>query len=227
MVYSDIRARAREMLRDHWGEAIAVTFVAALMGGGLVGAGFNFNMNIGAEALADLPASLQGIILAISSIMSLLAIGQFVVGGAVQLGNAVYFLKRYHRQETQFSDLFSQFFRFGQGFLQKFLCGLYIFFWTLLFIVPGIIKTYSYAMTPFILADNPNLSAKEAITRSRELMNGHKWQLFVLDLTFIGWNLLGTITFGIGMLWVTPYTSAAHAAFYREIAGYSQYSTNA
>ena len=75
-------------------------------------------------------------------------------------------------------------------------------------------------MTPFIMADHPELTASEAIDRSKELMDGHKGDLFVLDLTFIGWDLLAAITLNIGHLVLNPYKNAAHAAFYREIAGY-------
>ena len=72
-------------------------------------------------------------------------------------------------------------------------------------------------MTPFILADDPSLTANQAITRSRKLMDGHKWELFVLSLTFIGWEILGALCLGIGLLWVTPYKNAAYAAFYRQL----------
>ena len=159
----------------------------------------------------------------ILGVVGILVLVNFLIGGTIQLGYSVYLLKQYHRQETSIGDLFSQFFRFGTGFAQKFLVGLYTLLWTLLFIIPGLIKSLSYAMTPFILADNPNLTAGQAITRSRELMDGHKWELFVLDLTFIGWDILGALTCGIGSLWVTPYKNAAYAAFYRQIAGYPKY----
>ena len=97
------------------------------------------------------------------------------------------------------------------------LMGIFVFLWTLLFIIPGIIKAYSYAMTPYILDENPELSASEAIHRSRLMMQGHKFDLFWLQLSFIGWFLLCIVTAGIALLWVTPYYYTAQAAFYEEV----------
>ena len=98
-----------------------------------------------------------------------------------------------------------------------FLMGLFIALWTLLFIIPGIIKMFSYAMTPFILEENPELSANEAIDRSRAMMKGHKFDLFWLFLSFIGWAILCVFTLGIGTLWLTPYMQTSVAAFYEDV----------
>ncbi len=92
-----------------------------------------------------------------------------------------------------------------------------VFLWSLLFLIPGIIKTYSYAMTPYILHENPDLTASEAIHRSRMMMKGHKFDLFWLQLSFIGWFFLSLFTCGIGFLWLQPYYYTAQAAFYEEV----------
>ena len=89
--------------------------------------------------------------------------------------------------------------------------------WSLLLFIPGLIKAFSYAMTPFILEENPELSASEAIHRSRMMMRGHKFDLFWLGLSFIGWIILGLLSFGIGFLWLAPYMETAQAAFYEEV----------
>ena len=103
------------------------------------------------------------------------------------------------------------------------LMGILIGLWTLLLVVPGIIKAYAYAMTPYILDENPELSPSEAIHRSRMMMKGHKFDLFWLHLSFIGWILLGILTAGIGYLWLEPYIYTAQAAFYEEVkADYAQ-----
>ena len=94
---------------------------------------------------------------------------------------------------------------------------LYIALWTLLLFIPGIIKSYSYAMTYYILVERPELSANQAIDESRRLMRGHKFDLFYLDLSFIGWILLSMLTCGIGLLWVMPYWVTARAAFWEDI----------
>lgn len=97
--------------------------------------------------------------------------------------------------------------------------GLYTFLWSLLFIIPGIIAAYSYAMTGYILAEDPELTAGEAISRSKEMMSGNRFRLFCLQFSFIGWEILSALTLGIGNLWLRPYKQAAVAAFYREISG--------
>lgn len=94
---------------------------------------------------------------------------------------------------------------------------LYVALWSLLLFIPGIIKSYSYAMTYYILVERPELSANQAIDESRRLMIGHKFDLFYLDLSFIGWILLSMLTCGIGLLWVMPYWVTARAAFWEDI----------
>jgi len=98
-----------------------------------------------------------------------------------------------------------------------FLMFIFVFLWSLLFLIPGIIKAYSYAMTPYILKDYPELSANQAINLSRKMMKGHKLDLFILQLSFIGWWILTLFTAGIGTLWLMPYMMTAQAAFYQDI----------
>jgi uncharacterized membrane protein len=95
--------------------------------------------------------------------------------------------------------------------------SLYLLAWTLLFYIPGIVKHYSYSMAYYISLDMPHMSADDCITESRRLMDGHKAELFLLDLSFFGWYLLSFLTFGIGLLFVTPYHEMAKAVFYEEL----------
>ena len=97
-----------------------------------------------------------------------------------------------------------------------FLRDLYTLLWMLCLIIPGIVKSYEYKMIPYILAENPRISRKRAFEISKNMMDGEKWNAFVLDLSFIGWNLLSTITFGIvGVLYVNPYVNTTWAEFYK------------
>lgn len=102
-----------------------------------------------------------------------------------------------------------------------FLVSVYIALWSLLLVVPGIIKSISYAMTPFILKDNPELSASQAIALSEKMMKGHKMEYFLLQMSFIGWVLLSFLTLGIGLLWLMPYMMAALASFYQNVKNQS------
>ncbi len=98
-----------------------------------------------------------------------------------------------------------------------FLTYVFIILWTLLLIVPGLIKTFSYAMTPFIVVDHPELSANECIDMSKKMMKGHKFDLFYLWLSFIGWMILCILTLGIGLFWLIPYIEASTVAFYNDV----------
>lgn len=95
---------------------------------------------------------------------------------------------------------------------------LYTFLWTLLFVIPGIIKSYEYKQVPYILAENPNITKEEAFARSKQMMSGNKWKAFVLDLSFLGWEILNTMTIGIlGIFYVKPYEYQTEAAFYEAL----------
>ena len=105
----------------------------------------------------------------------------------------------------------------GKSILLSFLTWIFTILWSLLFVIPGIIKAYSYRMAFLILADNPELSANEALKKSKEMMKGHKLDLFVLDLSFIWWFLLVAITFGVASIYVAPYIGATQANFYESL----------
>lgn len=107
---------------------------------------------------------------------------------------------------------------YGNVVLTQLFRYLFTYLWTLLFIIPGIVKSYEYMMIPYILAENPNITHEQAFDLSRQMMNGHKMDAFVLDLSFLGWGLLSVMTFGlVGLFWTSPYYYQAKAEFYRTI----------
>lgn len=219
MYSRDYRAKAREMLSGRWGMAILVTLVASLLGGLVSGAAGGIELNLDEEVMQYIPDFVLNYLAVAATIGGVLGMVQFVIGGTVQLGYCKYLLKLHDGEDGDINDLFSQFERFTDGFVLSLLTGIYIFLWTLLFVIPGIVAVFKYAMAPFILAENPGMKPSEAITASKQLMDGHKGELFILDLSFIGWALLNLLTLGIGSLWLNPYTNAAYAAFYRDIGG--------
>ena len=129
--------------------------------------------------------------------------------------------KLMHREDD---DVFGQSFNIGfSDYTHKvatdLLRDVYTMLWGLLLWVPGIIKTYAYSCVDFLVVDKPDLGADATIKLSREMMKGHKWQLFCLDLSFIGWALLCAIfTAGIGFFWLSPYVKTARVAFYEDLA---------
>ena len=139
--------------------------------------------------------------------------------GLISFGLCSAFLSVIRVKTMKIENLFDCTKNFGTVFVANILMGIYTFLWSLLFVIPGIVKSYSYAMTNYILLDNPNMTASEAITESRKMMDGHKFELFILDLSFIGWYFLSVFTFGILLLYVEPYMMATRAAFYENLRG--------
>ena len=213
---SDIRYRARQDLAGKWGVAILAGFLAALLGG-LVSSSGGGNIDLDQQEIARLPDILKTYLLIAASIGAVMGTITLIVGGTVELGYSKFLLKMHDGEGAKVEDLFSQFHRFGDGFCQRLLRALFVALWSLLFVIPGIVASLKYAMTPFILAENPGMTASEAITASKELMDGHKADLFFLQLSFIGWAILNVFTLGIGSLWLVPYINASYAAFYRSI----------
>ncbi len=115
------------------------------------------------------------------------------------------------------SDSFEGFNDFWAAFKVTFLVALYTFLWSLLFLIPGIVKAYSYSMAMYVLAENKGKSARECIEESKKMTEGKKMDLFVLDLSFIGWVILGYITLGIAYIWIMPYILATKANAYNTI----------
>ncbi len=156
---------------------------------------------------------------AIVSIAGTIYVGTFIVAGPMMVGVAYVFLSLVRgKEEIDLGDTFEGFkHNFGDNLILGLMQGILIFLWSLLFIIPGIVKGYSYSMAYYIKNDHPEYSWRECIDESRRIMNGKKLDLFLLDLSFIGWIIVGTLAFGIGVLWVEPYMQAARAVFYEEI----------
>lgn len=216
MYAGDYRRIARDRLAGNWAVSVGAGLIAALLGGVLISGSASLQMSVKMQTLEHLPHVLAWGLSRLMMFSGALGLVQFVIGGTVRLGYCSFLLKQQDRRPLAAGDLFSQFSRFGDGFVLSLLTGLYTMLWTMLFVIPGIVAAYRYAMAPLILTENPDLSPSEAISRSKAMMQGRKWKLFCLDFSFIGWNILNAMTFGIGSLWLVPYHNAAHAAFYRE-----------
>ena len=145
------------------------------------------------------------------------AVAVLLLSGPLMLGFTMVCLAVSRRQGASLSKLFEGFSRFGDSLVLFLLMDIFIFLWSLLLVIPGIIKMYSYSMSWFVLHDRPDLTGNEARKRSMYLMRGHKWRLFCLDFSFLGWYLLSALTLGILAFWVTPYHMTARAEFYQEL----------
>ena len=242
-IAEDFRRIARNALTNKWLIAVAVGIVASILGG-ISGNGpefkvnidgsnisMNFNMagqtiystgtngginsEIGAFVLASLP------IIIVAALF--MAVIYFVLGSFVGVGYAKFNLNLVDKKNAAFENLFEYFSHWKTTIIARLLRALYVFLWSLLFIISGIVAVFSYAMTDYILAETPELTADEAITQSKTMMYGNRFRFFCLQFSFIGWGILATLAFGIGHLWLTPYKQAAYAAFYREVSGTEYY----
>ena len=247
---ADYRMLALDALRGKWKTAVLTGIAASALGATIVSGTSSVTSNSNQYDSIDFEMLSQpngGHLLAVLLTgIVLWGIFTLIVGGAIRLGYARFNLNLADGKDVAFSDLFSQKDRLWDGFCMKFLQGLYTALWSLLLVIPGIVKTYSYAMTPYIMAEHPSLTANEAITESRRIMDGNKWRLFCLDFSFIGWELLCAlpmyagyflflnnfsgseamaisivlllaIPLSIGFFFVRPYEEAAWATFYRDI----------
>lgn len=178
---------AKESLKGKWGVSIAVVVVLHLI----------------MTACQIIPF--------LGIIMSLL------INGPIMLGLAGFFLSVSRGKDPKFEDAFEGFNNFGMALGAYVLMCLYIFLWSLLFIIPGIIAALSYAMVFYILAEDDSIGATDALKRSKEMMEGNKLKLFYLGLRFFGWGLLCILTCGIGFLWLIPYMQVTIAKFYDDI----------
>lgn len=166
-------------------------------------------------------ALLVGIITAaIASVASCIPVGSILIAGPIAIGTGAYFLNRVRRRveydnlEILFDGVRND---LGDNIIIGILNAVFIALWSLLFVIPGIVKSYSYAMAYYIKLDHPEYTPTQAITESRKLMRGNKMRLFCLHLSFIGWAIVCFFTLGIGMLWLIPYMNAANAEFYQDL----------
>ena len=182
-----LKQTAKDSLRGKYGIAIGTTFVAV-------------------------------IILAVLQVIPVVgSIGSIILTGAIEVGLAIVFLEIIRNWQCEFGDMFKGFNNFGTNCVAGILVAIYTALWSLLFVIPGIVKAYSYSMTYYILADHPEMTANQAIAESQKMMNGHKARLFVLELSFIPWLFLVSITIGLAAFYVVPYMQATMAAFYEDL----------
>ena len=199
---SVLRACAKEQLQGAWGQMAFAYFILFLVRSPY------YIVNIIYQSNKSF---------VISSFYIMLALAVSITGGAFSLGFSGYFLKRIRGEEILLGNIFDGFKRFGTAFAISFLSALQIILWSLLLIIPGIIKAFGYSMAYYIAHDNPGIYSSEALEKSQIMMKGHKFKLFLLELSFIGWILLGSLPLGIGLLWVYPYMNLSMANFYENL----------
>jgi uncharacterized membrane protein len=184
----DLMTQARGQLAGNWGVCVVVTLIFIV--------------------ISALPNSLKNI----GGIVSL------ILSGPLTLGMVIFYLRLVREKRApEVGVMFGGFKSFGRALVAQLLVILYVVLWALLLIVPGIMAVFGYAMTFFILADNPEMKPADALKKSKEMMRGSRLKLFYLGCRFIGWALLGIVTLGIGLLWVFPYMYTSFTGFYLDL----------
>ncbi|MFJ8261042.1 DUF975 family protein [Rummeliibacillus sp. NPDC094406] len=211
MKISEIKRQSLESLKGNWGLGVLLSFIMFLFCYTLpsiveiiISGGFN---------QYEKPTGLRFISIIISILQIPFSIGVYW-----------FYLSLVRKNNPQISNVFS-IYKDGKTSLKligtSILQGIFVFLWSLLLIIPGIIKSLAYSQTFYLLRDHPEYTILEAITESRRRMDGFKWKYFLLGLSFIGWGILCLFTLGIGFLWLVPYVSTAMATFYNGVI-YSQ-----
>lgn len=224
---AELKQNAKDVLRDNYWMAFAVSLVYSLIAGIGSGSGSSVSNStagssdilnqaitltpeaVGALMIVGLLGALMGIL--ISFVLS------FFVFGPLRVG-----MVRYYVESRSFPSSFGKlFYGFRRNYMNTaaamFLTNLFIGLWSLLLIIPGVIKSLAWSQVPYILAENPNLSGSRARAISEQMTDGQKWEIFVLQLSFLGWLLLGALLCGIGLFFVEPYIQATHAELYARL----------
>lgn len=144
-------------------------------------------------------------------------IGPIIIGGPFALGLYIFYIKMARNESPKIENIFDGFKRFGSSLALYIVIAIFTYLWMLLFIIPGIIAALRYSLAYFVLNDNPEMGAMEALRKSKELMQGQKGKLFLLYLSFIGWWFLSMFTLFIGLLWLAPYMQVSLANFYEDV----------
>lgn len=191
---TQLRAEARHLLTGRWNACALMTLIVSVLSG-----------SISAVFGRKGPFSFLG------SPLSLF------VGAPLNLGVSAIFLKLYEGKGFEYEEIFHGFRDYGRAVVAGLLTSLYVLLWSLLLIVPGVIAALGYSMTFYVLVENPGMPASQAMALSKRMMEGHKMDLFMLLLSFIGWFILCIFSMGIGFFWLGPYMQMSVTIFYRQI----------
>lgn len=227
MPIKDFKKQALSSLRGNWIISVIACFLAVLLGG-VEGFSTSFSVNVNIPLLPDMendveqassfaesiPDEFWTVYFIVLGVAFLISIVFFIIGSAISVGYARFHLDMAKGDKPKLRTLFSHFGQTGTAVAARILVFIRIFIGTIFFIVPGIIAAYQYVLVMQVIADNPGISAREALRESKRLMKGNKWKYFCLNFSFIGWSFLAALTGGIGYYLLIPYMQASFAEFY-------------
>lgn len=215
---AELKMNARASFKKNYVNAVIISLIFAFISGGL-GSSSAGNKGVSSAVSGSFIEAVYSFITLILGILIIITIAGIIIKilifNPLEVGVQKFFIENHYTRPTLNVLLWA----FKSNYLNivktMFLKDIYLFLWTLLLFIPGAIKSYSYRMVPYILAENPNMNADDVITLSRELMDGEKLNTFILDLSFLPWKILSIITFNIaGILYAFPYIDATNAELY-------------
>ena len=225
---AELKSRGKQAFRANYWQSVAVSFVMAIFAGGTASAASNRvqsttsevtveGAGVSPEQAAFLAAVVLGVIFTVGIVGSIV---HALLANPIEVGGRRFFEKNANDPTTQFNTMFEGFQDYGRVLVTMLIRDVFILLWTLLLIIPGVMKAYSYRLVPYLVKDRPELSPMEVLAESEALMRGNRWQAFVMDLSFLGWLLLGVVTLNLGnIFWTNPYMNATDAALYQELTG--------
>ena len=227
---AELKIRAKAAVKMYYWKMVLVALILSMIGGGASGVGSRSasdnSAGSGASSMFEginMQVAMIAVIIVLVVVVIALALSVFVFN-VLEVGCRGFF-SRSMTEDPELgliADGFTQ--NYWNCVKTQFLKSLFIGLWSLLFVIPGVIKAYEYRMVPYLLAEHPEMSSGEIFARSKEMMQGNKWDTFVLDISFVGWVLLSGITLGIlYIFWVGPYIAATDAALYHRISGKDTY----
>lgn len=207
MTLSEYRERARQSLKGKYWYCVAVYLLVTLVIGLVSGLGTLFERMDQGEGTAQ----------TIAFVISFL--GMLFVTYPFAVGLTRFFIKSINERRELDDLVFLYKNGLSRAIVTVLLKGIYLFLWTMLFIIPGIVKSYSYFLVEYLLAENPSLETKRVFEISKQAMDGYKMRAFLLELSFLGYIFLSLLTFGIGLLFLAPYMEMTMAIFYEDVKG--------
>jgi uncharacterized membrane protein len=219
MKFRELKANARESLKGNWGVAIIAALIAGTFSASGTGVSSSGAEEVDFSALEQFTSTEILTTLAVfGGIILFGLIVSVLISALISVGYAQFNLDLIDGVKPKIVTMFSKGKQVWTAICANILVFLRVLLGTILFIVPGIIASYKYSMVNYIIAENPGISAREALEMSKEMMKGNKLRLFFFSLSFFGWALVVVLTLGIAAIWVIPYMQASLAAFYKDVA---------
>ena len=207
----DFKLTAKHALHGNWKHAVLAFLIAAILSGDMpTQIVTTYKMYTG----STISATVSSIMVIAGVVLGILC---FIIGAVVTVGHANFVLKMLRGEDVRASIVLDDFNHWKQQALAQLMISLKVFLGLILFIIPGLIWSFDYILVPYIMAEYPDITWQEALSRSKEMMYGNRMRYFILDLSFIGWSLLSGLTFGITGFYSGPYFEATVGSFYMEL----------